>query len=137
MGAEGRGNNKDGIGAFFKGRVAFRRCEAAAYGTQPLILALKGGTHVFSCRVILIYLCRVIKKKTAVMTPDTKEKIQYSTAVMMIVSAVVLAFICFFLNHYKIEDSVLWYIAQALVYAASIFGISLLMTLGLMCTYER
>ena len=72
------------------------------------------------------------------MTPDTKEKIQYSTAVTMIVSAVVLAFICFFLNHYKIEDSVLWYIAQALVedsvlwyiaqalvYAASIFGISL------------
>lgn len=59
------------------------------------------------------------------MTPDTKEKIQYSTAVMMIVSAVALAFICFFLNHYKIADSVLWYIAQALVYAASIFGISL------------
>lgn len=59
------------------------------------------------------------------MTPDTKEKIQYATAVAMVVSAVVLAFICFFLNHYKIEDSVLWYIAQALVYAASIFGISL------------
>lgn len=39
------------------------RRTAAAYGTQPLILALKGGTHVFSCRVILIYLCRVIKKK--------------------------------------------------------------------------
>ena len=56
---------------------------------------------------------------------STKEKIQYFTAILMIVSAVVLAFICFFLNHYKIEDSVLWYIAQALVYAASIFGISL------------
>ena len=39
------------------------RRTAAAYGTQPLILALKGGTYVFSCRVILIYLCRVIKKK--------------------------------------------------------------------------
>ena len=56
---------------------------------------------------------------------NNKEKIQYFTAILMIVSAVVLAFICFFLNHYKIEDSVLWYIAQALVYAASIFGISL------------
>ena len=56
---------------------------------------------------------------------NTKEKIQYFTAILMIVSAVVLAFICFFLNHYKIEDSVLWYIAQALVYAASIFCISL------------
>lgn len=59
------------------------------------------------------------------MIVDTKEKIQYATAVLMVISAVVLAFICFFLNHYKIEDSVLWYIAQALVYAASIFGISL------------
>lgn len=59
------------------------------------------------------------------MENDTKEKIQYSTAVAMVISAVVLAFICFFLNHYKIEDSVLWYVAQALVYAASIFGISL------------
>ncbi len=59
------------------------------------------------------------------MTADTKEKIQYSTAVAMVLSAIVLAFVCFFLNHYKIEDSVLWYIAQALVYAASIFGISL------------
>ena len=38
-----------------------------------------------------------------IMTPDTKEKIQYSTAVTMIVSAVVLAFICFFLNHYGIS----------------------------------
>lgn len=60
-----------------------------------------------------------------IMELDTKEKIQYATAIVMVVSAVVLAFICFFLNHYKIEDSVLWYIAQALVYAASIFGISL------------
>ena len=59
------------------------------------------------------------------MTPDTKEKTQYTTAVIMIISAVLLASICFLPNHYKIEDSVLWYIAQALVYAASIFGISL------------
>lgn len=63
--------------------------------------------------------------KDKIMIVDTKEKIQYGTAVLMVISAVVLAFICFFLNHYKIEDSVLWYIAQALVYAASIFGISL------------
>lgn len=59
------------------------------------------------------------------MVVDTKEKIQYGTAIFMVVSAVTLTFICFFLNHYKIEDSVLWYTAQALVYAASIFGISL------------
>ena len=44
-------------------RCAYR--PSAAYGTQPLILALKGVTHVFSCRVILIYLCRVIKKNSS------------------------------------------------------------------------
>lgn len=73
----------------------------------------------------LLYIFAVPFIKIEVMTPDIKEKIQYSTAVAMVISAIFLAFICFFLNHYKIEDSVLWYIAQALVYAASIFGISL------------
>jgi hypothetical protein len=59
------------------------------------------------------------------MLADTKERIQYATAIAMIASAVLMAFICFFLNHYKVEETVLWYVAQCLVYAASIFGISL------------
>lgn len=42
----------------------------------------------------------------------------------MLLSGILLSFFCFFLNHYKIDDSVLWYVAQALVYAGSIFGVS-------------
>lgn len=45
----------------------------------------------------------------------------------MLASGILLSFICFFLNHYQIEDSVLWYMAQALVYAGSIFGVSIYM----------
>lgn len=58
------------------------------------------------------------------MKENTKEWIQYSTAVLMIVSGVTLAFLSFFLNDYDIADGVLWYIAQALTYAGAIFGVS-------------
>ena len=59
------------------------------------------------------------------MTANQKEWIQYSTAMLMIVSGVVLAFLSFFLNNYDIADGVLWYIAQALTYAGAIFGVSI------------
>ena len=59
------------------------------------------------------------------MTSNQKEWIQYSTAMLMIVSGVVLAFLSFFLNNYDIADGVLWYIAQALTYAGAIFGVSI------------
>lgn len=59
------------------------------------------------------------------MKTNTKEWIQYGTAIMMLVSGVVLAFLCFFLNNYNINDSVLWYTSQTLVYAGSIFGVSI------------
>ena len=42
----------------------------------------------------------------------------------MLFSGILLTFLCFFLNHYKVDDSVLWYVAQTLVYAGSIFGVS-------------
>jgi len=58
------------------------------------------------------------------MKENTKEWIQYSTALLMILSGVVLAFLSFFLNGYDIADGVLWYIAQALTYAGAIFGVS-------------
>lgn len=59
------------------------------------------------------------------MKSNTKEWFQYITAGGMILSGVVLTFLCFFLNGYEINDSVLWYMAQALVYAGSIFGVSM------------
>ena len=59
------------------------------------------------------------------MQPNTKEWIQYSSAILMIVSGIILAFLSFFFNNYDIASGVLWYIAQALVYAGGIFGVSL------------
>lgn len=59
------------------------------------------------------------------MKNNTKEWIQYSSAISMIVSGIILAFLSFFLNNYIIEDSILVYIAQALIYAGGIFGVSI------------
>jgi O-antigen/teichoic acid export membrane protein len=59
------------------------------------------------------------------MKNNTKEWIQYASALIMLGSGIVLTFACFFLNHYKIDDSVLWYVAQGLVYAGGIFGVSI------------
>ncbi len=59
------------------------------------------------------------------MTTTTKEWIQYGSALAMLVSGVALTFLCFFLNHYDIKDNVLIYVGQCLVYAGSIFGVSI------------
>lgn len=59
------------------------------------------------------------------MQANTKEWIQYGTAVAMITSGIVLAFLSFFLNNYDIAEGVLWYISQALIYAGGVFGVSI------------
>ena len=59
------------------------------------------------------------------MSPNIKEWIQYCTAVAMLISGIILAFLSFFLNGYDIANGVLLYIAQALAYAGGIFGVSL------------
>lgn len=56
---------------------------------------------------------------------NSKELIQYLSAGTMVVSSVVLAFLSFFLNEHDIESGVLMYIAQALLFAASVFGVDL------------
>jgi len=61
------------------------------------------------------------------MRKETKENIQYSTAVGMLVlgaSLSVAGFVCSEpIGH--IHDSVLWLFAQCLLYAGSVFGISI------------
>lgn len=54
---------------------------------------------------------------------STPTKIQYTTAVLMVVSGIALSFICFF-KRGDITEAVLWYVAQALTFAGSVFGIS-------------
>lgn len=60
------------------------------------------------------------------MKANTKDWIQYSSAVAMIGSGIVLAFLSFWLtDDHTITEGVLWYIAQCLTFAGGIFGISL------------
>lgn len=58
------------------------------------------------------------------MKTNIKEWIQYGTAIAMIGSGIILAFLSFFLKG-DITDGVLWYISQALIYAGGIFGVSI------------
>lgn len=58
------------------------------------------------------------------MERETKEDIQVWTAVGMLIAGVVMSFIGFFVEPLgSIHDSVLWFFAQCLVYAGSIFGV--------------
>ncbi len=59
------------------------------------------------------------------MSPNIRESLQYGTAIGMVVSGIILAFLSFFLNGYNISDGVLWYISQALVYSGAIFGVNI------------
>lgn len=59
------------------------------------------------------------------MRANTKDWIQYSTAIAMVTSGIALAFLSFFLtDNHDITDGVLWYVAQALTFAGAVFGIS-------------
>lgn len=58
-------------------------------------------------------------------TLGIKEQIQYTTAIVLIISGIIIAFLSFFLNAFNITDGVLIYIAQAFIMAGGIFGISL------------
>ena len=59
------------------------------------------------------------------MQRNTKEWIQYGSAIALLTSGVAMAFLSFFLNGGDLKDSVLWYVSQTLVYAGSIFGVGI------------
>ena len=46
-------------------------------------------------------------------------------ALPIFASGIVLSFLSFFLSNYTIEDSVLWYFAQTILYAGSVFGLTM------------
>lgn len=54
-----------------------------------------------------------------------KDKIQYSMAIILIVSGIVAAFISIIFNSYNIATGVLIYIAQAFITSGGIFGVSI------------
>jgi len=63
------------------------------------------------------------------MKKETKEDVQVCTAVGMLISGVGLSVAGFIVEPTgQIHDSVLWFFAQCLMYAGSIFGISIYVT---------
>lgn len=59
------------------------------------------------------------------MKPDTKETLQYSTAIIGVLSGIIMCFLSFFLNNYDISGSVLGYLGEWLIFASGVFGFSL------------
>lgn len=58
------------------------------------------------------------------MRKDRKDNIMIATAVLCLVSGIIMSFLSFGLSDvHKIDSSVLWYFAQTLMYAASAFGL--------------
>ena len=62
------------------------------------------------------------------MQVTTKEKIQYGTAVGMLLVGSGLAIADFVVLNGHIDDSILWLFAQCLIYAGSVFGVSVYIT---------
>ncbi len=59
------------------------------------------------------------------MKRDTKIGIQYASAVGMLTAGVALSVAGFIVNPLgEISDSVLWFAAQTMIYAGSVFGVS-------------
>ena len=54
-----------------------------------------------------------------------KDQIQYSMAILLVISGIAIAFLSFFLNAFNIATGVLIYIAQAFITAGGIFGVSI------------
>lgn len=60
------------------------------------------------------------------MTSEKKENIQYITAISTLATGVMLCVLSFFLHEYDIENGVLMYFGQTLIFCAAVFGINLI-----------
>ena len=60
------------------------------------------------------------------MQRNTKEWIQYGSAIVVLTSGIVLAYVSYFTSQMRdVTDNVLWYFAQTLMYAGSVFGVAI------------
>lgn len=60
------------------------------------------------------------------MQKNTKEWIQYGSAVAVLLLAIILIYISYFTSQSRdVPDNVLWYFAQSLMYAGSVFGVAI------------
>lgn len=63
-------------------------------------------------------------KKVNKMQRNTKDWIQYSSAGVVLIAAIALVYISFFMSH-DVTSNVLWYFGQSLMYVATVFGFAL------------
>lgn len=75
-----------------------------------------------------LQLCKPGTHKMIDMKKDIKEKLMIISALTTLASGIALSFLSFFLSSYHIDNSVLWYFAQTLMYAGSCFGIGAYIT---------
>lgn len=58
------------------------------------------------------------------MQRNTKDWIHYSSAGVVLIAAIVLVYISFFMSH-DVTSNVLWYFGQSLMYVGTVFGFAL------------
>lgn len=60
------------------------------------------------------------------MKSGRKEDVQYVTAIVTLFTGILMCFLSFFLNEYIIDNSVLMYFGEALIFCAAVFGVNVL-----------
>lgn len=63
-------------------------------------------------------------QKVNKMQRNTKDWIHYSSAGVVLIAAIALVYISFFMSH-DVTSNVLWYFGQSLMYVATVFGFAL------------
>lgn len=71
------------------------------------------------------------------MTTQKKENIQYTTAIIFLITGIILCFLSFFLNEYEVDRGSLWYLGQSVAFCAAVFGINLLVKNEMLKVEER
>ncbi len=61
------------------------------------------------------------------MKDNTKEGLQYTTAILGFLSGIFLCVCSFFLNNYEITGSVLGYMGEMIAFCSAVFGLNLYM----------
>lgn len=59
------------------------------------------------------------------MKSKLKENIQYTTAIIFLITGIVICFLSFFLNEYEVKGGALTYLGEAVAFCAGVFSINL------------
>lgn len=68
----------------------------------------------------------IYKYFTYTMNANQKETTQYIVAIITLFSGIIMCFLSFFLNKFNIEDSVLMYFGQTLIFCGAVFGLNIM-----------